>query len=35
MTFLSERADPTSLKLLPREGKHERAAVNRGSSLPC
>lgn len=35
MTSLSERADPTSLKLPPREEKHERAVVNRGSSLPC
>lgn len=30
---LSERADPTSLKLLPKEEKHEKAALNTGSSL--
>lgn len=35
MTSLLQRADSTSLKLPPREEKHERAVVNRGSSRPC
>lgn len=35
MTSLLERADPTSLKLLPKEEKHERAVVNRESLQLC